>query len=172
VSFCSKATTQAYRKRLPELFWYMCSQDISKDKKIMKYGVITSYRINNSQYASYILGENINAIKKIAAKRNLNETIDSTIMEITSPLPDYTLLSDEDILNQKEELLHTICFLSFVSLKSKKIKIEEVLGDEGVIHEISHLLSGSFSEQKKSLTNVRDLIKKLHQTAIGLYEPV
>ena len=138
----------------------------------MKLGVLTSYKINDAFYSSYVLGKNVNDIRKKIAQRNLNETIDSTIVEIPNTLPDYTLLSDEDILKRKEELLHSLCFISYIGLKSKKLQVEEVLGDEGIIHEISHLISNSYYEQKKSLTNVRDLIKKLQFAAIGLYEPV
>ncbi len=138
----------------------------------MKLGVWTSYQINDSLYSSYVLGANINSINKTIERRNLNESIDSTITEITHTLPDYSLLSDEEIINRKEELLHSLCFLSFIGLKSKKIKIEEVLGDEGILHELSHLVSGSCLDKKKTLDNVRVLLTKLQKSAIGLYVPV
>lgn len=135
-------------------------------------GVITSYKINDSLYSSYVLGSNMQAIRQAVKKRNLNETIDSTITTIDNPLPNYAILSDEDLICRKEEILHSLCFISFVALKSRSAKIEEILGDEGVIHELSHLFSNSLFERKKSLNNVRDLIKKLQKLAVGLYEPV
>lgn len=138
----------------------------------MLLGVISSYHINDNAYSSYVLGEDMEAIEQAVKKRNLKESIDSSIMEINNPLPDYTLLSDDEILNKKEELLHSACFLSFVALKSNKIGIDEVLGDEGIIHELSHLVSNTCLDQKKTLTNVRVLISKLQKSAVGFYEPV
>lgn len=134
----------------------------------MKNGVLTTYKINTHPYASYILGSDINEINELLIKRGLNEEIESMIQPINL-LQDYTNVNDDDFIKCLPEILHVCCYLSFIALKAKNISIDEVLGDEGVIHEVAHLFCNPIENQKKSLKLIRDLINKLQTTALGLY---
>lgn len=129
-------------------------------------GVLTTYYVKNKPYGSYILGKNTNTIHKRLIKRNLNEFIESQLMDIDT-VPDYSKLSLKEFENRILEILHTSCFLSFVALKSKTITIDEVLSDMGVVHEIAHYIS--LKGNKKSLSRLRDLVKDLQTKAVGLY---
>ena len=103
--------------------------------------------------------------------RGLNEIIESGIMDIEQ-MPDYTLLTDDDFIKRLPEILHTASFLSYVALKSKSASVDEIVGDEGVIHELTHLLADTSGCHKKSLNCIRDLIKQLQKSALGFYHPV
>jgi hypothetical protein len=137
----------------------------------MAVGVLTSYCVNGTTYASYIVGSNMAEVEAAAAARNLNEQIHSSLTNVKT-IPDYSLLSDAEFESRLPEILHTACFLSFVALKAGTITIEEALGDEGVLHEVSHLLADIDGCHKKSLTCIRDLVKNLQIKAIGFYQPV
>lgn len=137
----------------------------------MGRGVLTSYHVNGTKYCSYILGNNMTRINVLMNARGLNEMIESSIMEVEK-LPDYTELNDEDLKKRLPEILHTACFISVVALKSKSLTIEEVLGDEGIIHELTHKIADIEGCNKKSLSCIRDLLKNLQKNAIGFYEPV
>lgn len=134
-------------------------------------GVLTSYLVNGTLYGSYILGDEITRIKKVVCQRGLNETIESQIGDV-QPIEDYSLLNDEEFKKRLPEILHTTCFLSLVALKAKTVNIEDILGDEGIIHEITHYLADIDGCHKKSLSCIRDFIFALQKKAIGLYEPV
>lgn len=134
-------------------------------------GVITKYNINSVSYGSYILGNEIAQIKNIAKKRGLNESIESCIMEIV-PMPDYKDLSDNEFIELLPEILHTTTFLSFIAVKAQTVNAFELLADDGLLHELTHLLGNIEGCYKKSLTCVRDLLRNLQEKAIGCYEPV
>lgn len=135
----------------------------------MQKGVITSYTVNGNLYGSYILGNDIAAIKRAAAKRGLGETIDSVIMNIEISFPDYGKMSLKQIKGNIQEIIHSTCFLSHIALNSNNIRVADVVGDEGILHLLSHCLNSS---DKKSLSCIRDLIRGLRIKAIGVYEPV
>ena len=134
-------------------------------------GVLTTYKLGETAYTSYILGKNLQEIQGIANKRGLGEVIESQIMPV-EVMPTYHNLTDEEILKRLPEIIHTISFLSFIALKARTISIDEVLGDEGVLHELTHLNADLSGCHKKSLTCIRDLIARLQDSAIGAYQPV
>lgn len=134
-------------------------------------GVLTSYTINGKVYASYILGEDIEKIKMAAKSRNLGESIDSVVTEI-APMPKFSILNDRDLLKNIGTVLHTTTFLTFIALKSGVISLEDTVGDEGVLHELTHLVANVDGCHKKSLICIRDLIASLEDSVIGIYEPV
>jgi hypothetical protein len=135
----------------------------------MKTGVLTSYTINGNKYGSYVLGKNSLDIVKLINRRGLNETIESSMMEIDNTIPDYARLDDVEFLKRLPEILHSASFLSLVALNSKKLTPFDILGDEGIIHELAHLNISLNNCNKKSLTFVRDLISTLQKNAIGFY---
>ena len=137
----------------------------------MKKGVLTSYSLDNILYSSYVLGECMEQISHAVQMRSLGETIESTITEIET-LTDYSSLSDDELRNRLPEVLHSVCYISFIALKSKTISLEEVLGDNGVLHELTHILANVEGCNKWSLGCARDLLRKVQSKATGLYEPV
>lgn len=134
-------------------------------------GVLTTYAIKETPYSSYIIGNDIRKIKKIAKERGLSEIIESKIMQIV-PMPNYLNLSDSEFIKHLPEILHTTTFLSFIAVKANKVKASDLLGDDGLLHELTHLLANLSGCSKKSLTCVRDSLKNLQEMAIGCYEPV
>lgn len=142
---------------------------MSKDVKYK--GVLTSYLLNGDKYTSYILGNDVGNINQAIVIRGLNEKVESTIMDMEI-LPDYSLLCEQEFMQRLPEIMHTCCFLGFVAVKSNTITIEDILGDNGVVHELSHAIADLEGCNKKSLTCIRDLVKRLQEKAIGFYEPV
>ena len=110
------------------------------------------------------------AIKGAIDRRGLGETIDSIITEIDTIFPDYGKMPLREIENKLPEIIHSTCFLSHIALNSNNITIADVIGDEGLIHLLSHSLNSSTN--RKSLTCIRDLIRDLRNKATGCYEPV
>jgi hypothetical protein len=137
-----------------------------------KLGVLTTYQLNNTNFGSYILGTDPEKIRCVARARGLNEVIESTIMEVET-MPDYSQLEDDEFQKRLPEIIHSCSFLSFIALKAGTISIDEVVGDDGVLHELSHLLAGLPTIcKKKSFTCARGLVKLLQDRAIGSHQPV
>lgn len=66
----------------------------------------------------------------------------------------FTIMSDEEFLEELPQVMHFACFMSFV-LKLDHIK---TLSDDGIIHELVHL-SGLGT---KKYTNIKDVRKKFN----------
>lgn len=132
--------------------------------------MLTSYEIQKEKYASYILGNDIEKIKKAAIERNLNEVIESGIRNV-SVIENYGHLSDEQFMLRLPEILHTCCFLAFVAIKSGRYDLAGVLGDRGIIHEISHLIHLGQTPET-TVSDVKKMFSHLSNAVVGIYLPV
>jgi len=110
---------------------------------------LTEYDLGGAVYASHVFANDKGEAEKIITSRNISEKI---IGEM-----DFVDCIDREKL---PKLIHTICFLSYIALKSGKATAEEILSDKGVLHEAIHLLDGSFNE---------DTIKTFNEKLNWLY---
>ena len=109
---------------------------------------LTEYRLENESYSFYVNAHTIEEAQSIINDRNIGEEICG---EIENPPIPQTLNS--------LQLLHYVCFASFMALKANKLTIEEVLGDRGVLHEVIHIIDGTYDE--KTINNIDERIQKL-----------
>lgn len=135
----------------------------------MPLGVYTSYLIGGVKYATYVIGESETAIQDAILKRNLGETIESQIQQIQT-LPDIQCIVANGFLENLPKVLHMACFLSYIALKARTMEPESIVGDEGIVHELIHLMTEPFSEDR--IKKVMADMQKLQRSAIGTYEPV
>ncbi|MDM1514697.1 hypothetical protein [Myroides odoratimimus] len=130
-------------------------------------GVLTEYKVGENIYSSYIIGDKIEEIESKLSLRNLNESIISEIMHIETII-DYSKLKNEELIKRYSEFIHTICFLSYLCYKANKINCEELLNDEGILHEIIHINhKGSFTNKELEIS--RSLFVKLKRNTIGVF---
>lgn len=87
----------------------------------------TAYFNGAHLFASHIYANSLEEAKLIAEKRNIGEIIEGE-------------LNNKPKKVKHKDLLHEVCFLSYICLKSGVIDIEKTLGDCGVLHEIIHHL--------------------------------
>lgn len=127
-----------------------------------KFGVLTTYKINGHPYSSYVLGESMDEVHTKIEMRGLDESIISVIQEIET-IPKITDLSNTD------EVLHVCFFLSFIALKAKTMSVEEIIGDEGIIHQLVHIKTASIKLDQAVLNTLLVDIDRLHKSAIGLF---
>jgi hypothetical protein len=67
----------------------------------------------------------------------------------------YTMMSDEDFLNDLVNILHFVCVVCWM----KELKAQWLLSDVGLIHELVHLLPGS-TGTTTSLDKIRDIFNR------------
>jgi hypothetical protein len=134
----------------------------------MAKGVFTTYIINGNKYSSYILGDNIRQIKHLLDLRGINEKIESKIQSINT-IEDYSILSDSLFLENLPAITHLACYLSFIALKSKMISIEDIVGDEGIVHQLVHLMTDSIQRDTVTLKRIKTDLRNLQKLAPGLY---
>lgn len=109
---------------------------------------LTEYRLGNESYSFYVNAHTIEEAQSIINDRNIGEKICG---EMENPPIPQTLNS--------LQLLHYVCFASFVALKANKLTIEEVFGDRGVLHEVIHIIDGTYDE--KTINNIDEQIQEL-----------
>ena len=133
-----------------------------------KIGVVTSYKMNQRKYASYIIGANKIEIKRKLSKRKLSESIESKIQKIEI-VPTFKELNDYEFLFQLPNIIHLSVYLGFICLKAGTMRIDNILGDEGILHEMTHLMTNSVKIEKKSIRRVRQKFEELKRKAVGVY---
>lgn len=133
-----------------------------------KKGVLTSYKIADKKYSSYITGVTLSEIKAKIYFRGLDEVIESSIQNI-EVLSDFNELSNSDFIKEIPNILHLTCFLSFIALKSKCFSVDEIVGDEGILHDLIHLLNKNIPVTDSSVNKIRSKIVVLQQKVVGVY---
>jgi hypothetical protein len=88
-------------------------------------------------YCSYVIAKSEDLAKDILILRGRGEVVSSSKTSVVQNrrLPNLVKLYKTRKLGK---LIHTLCFLSEVFIKSGIISYEEFLNDNGIIHEISH----------------------------------
>lgn len=133
-----------------------------------KTGVLSSYKTRNGEYySSYITGGSIKEINRKVSLRGLNEKIESSIQSIDT-IPDFKELTNSEFILNLPEIIHTYCFISYLALKQNCVSVDDVLGDEGVIHDLSHLLTKTIDITDKEVNKIRKRLAKLHRKVAGL----
>jgi len=72
----------------------------------------------------------------------------------------FTIMSDEEFIENLPKILHFSCFMSFV----KKINHVEILSDQGVIHELVHLGSSS----TRDFTDIQEVRNKFNKMFVDI----
>lgn len=129
---------------------------------------ITRYKSNGVKFGSYILADTLQIAEAIAVQRGLGEVIQGEADNLET-LPTYKELGDEQFIDQLPSVLHTAIFLANVAMRAKTITVEEVLGDHGVVHELTHLLTLPHCRGPVSIAHTRQLFDELRERAIGFY---
>lgn len=93
---------------------------------------LTEYELQNIKYSFYCIASSEDEANQIIKERNLNEMI----IGVSDIEIDKKLLAS---------LIHEVCFLSYIAMKSGKANIDEILSDKGVLHESIHLLDDTFN---------------------------
>ena len=131
-------------------------------------GFLTVYTASSGQYASYVLCNSLFEADKIIKERNLGEEIISEFQEI-KVIPDYKNLDNCQFIEMLPEILHTTSFISYIALRSKRVTVDEILGDDGILHELTHLIAKTIPIEEDSLCEIRSKLSVLQQCAVGLF---
>ena len=112
-------------------------------KKLTDYHLyITEYNLNENKYAGEFFADNMEEAQEICKNRGLGETI----------------IGISDGREQIFAFLHSVCFACYMAVKGGKMTIDEALSDQGLIHEIIHLL-----DRSGLTTDIDTLNKKLQK---------
>ena len=132
-----------------------------------KEGVLTSYKVGDKTFASYVIGKSISEINNKISQRGLNENIESSIQHIEI-IPDYKDLSPVEFLVNLPNIIHSACFMSLIALKAKTVNVEEILGDEGILHELIHINSKSIPISEPIIEEMKLGFIKLRERTVGV----
>jgi len=133
----------------------------------IKKGVLTSYKVGKNLFSSYVVGNNDSEIYEKIVSRGLDEKIESSLIEVET-IPDYSTLSDLEFIMDLPQIIHTTCFMSLIALKANKISIDEVLGDEGILHELIHINSKSIPISKPKIREIKRGFNMLRNVTTGV----
>lgn len=136
-------------------------------KQEKKIGVLTSYSVGSERFSSYVVGNNMSEINRKIELRGLREAADSGLMEVET-MPDYRDLSEDEFLVKLPEIMHSACFMSLIALKANSVSVDEILGDEGILHELIHINSKSIPISKPKIEQVKLSLTKLREVTVGV----
>jgi hypothetical protein len=109
---------------------------------------LTEYELYDVKYSFYCIANSKEEADSIVRKRGLNEKI----------IGESNIEINKDALY---DLMHEICFLGYIAIKSGNADIDDILSDKGVLHESIHLLDNSFDID--TLNKLEDKIMWLHK---------
>jgi hypothetical protein len=98
----------------------------------------TEYGSEGVKYTSSFFASSTKEAKELIRTRGLKESITG---------------SNEIDKSNFSNLLHTVCFHSYIALKSGKASVDMILGDRGVLHEAIHILCGAYDGNAKNFNN-------------------
>lgn len=133
----------------------------------VKSGVLTSYISGGKPFSSYVIGSNLYEISDKIQKRGLGESIESSLMDVET-IPDYSQLSPVEFLANLPQIIHTACFMSLIALKANTVSIDEILGDEGILHELIHINSKSIPISEPKIEEVKRGFTMLRNVTTGV----
>ncbi len=118
-----------------------------------------------------MVAKSLREARSLVKKRNIGEVIVSARMELPDALDDYRYIDNDRFLELLPELLHTTCWLSYLSMKCNNSSTDDILSDRGVLHEMIHLIDSVKRGERVTLTvnYVRKLFHKLQDRTIGVY---
>lgn len=139
---------------------------------------MTSYKVGKGEYGSDIWAKSIQEASKFAIKRNIGEEVlglGSTVFDgygrkIPGELlnPDFRKINNYEFLRELPRIIHSACFLSYIAIKSGALRIDECLCDEGIVHELIHLLNNS-ELTERHINKVRGKFERLQSITPGAF---
>lgn len=96
---------------------------------------LTEYAEGTASYGAYLEAEDLPHARALSIQRGLNERI---LGEALDPALPHKLL---DLIETEQwiEAAHEACFLGFVGITSGMLSARDILGDQGLVHELLHL---------------------------------
>lgn len=122
---------------------------------------MTTYKSSkyNDTYGSYVVASSEEeALSKIKI-RNIGEELDYAL-PVTGEFKKIDAVAFFDNSKYKS-CLHAVTFMAFVLSKAGKIQAVDTLSDQGIVHEILHVLSNVYTKQDTYLYEVirKDLVE-------------
>lgn len=119
---------------------------------------ITQYPVHGNMYGSHVYAGSWKEAQELCWKRNIGEIIvGKTGYHKKDSEPSY------------HGMLHESCFLSYICLKANLLSVEEVLSDEGIVHELSHIIDNN--KNTCTVDKLKARVAWLRKLTPG-YEPV
>lgn len=129
---------------------------------------LTSYSVGDKLYSGYVLAENEQEAQELLAVRNLGETLDG-VFQSPNVLERFSTLCDAEYMRSLPKALHQACWVGWIAIKAGFITHDELLGDQGILHEMIHLLDGTVDISQVETS--RALLARLESLEIGLFIP-
>lgn len=128
--------------------------------------------MDNKKYLAHIYAESFEDADNVVIMRNLKEKVlgksgiikDGYGNTITEEIlnPDFKDLTDYEFMFQLPKILHTACYLCMIGYFSKRVHPINILGDNGILHELIHLLNGTDITTRR-IRRVRGKFMQLQQ---------
>lgn len=113
---------------------------------------LTSYELNKVEFTTTIYSDSWKIAENTIKRRGIGETILGTTDKFKG-------FSAEIFDNVSKELLHLVCFASWIGIKSGDYAVDEILSDTGIFHELIHISNGI--DAQASYRDMQHKIKSL-----------
>lgn len=111
-------------------------------------------------YGSHLHARSFREARKIARLRNLNETVIGQ-----KPLNLCPYRPPSEWLKKRRpnptDVFHSLCWMGHLALKSGVATVDEILGDQGLIHEYAHMRSGIAGRRNKLIEMAQNIERRI-----------
>lgn len=107
----------------------------------MTYKFNTAYNYEGDIYGSYLFARDMDHAYELTVMRNIGEdqwTLNPSSGPSKPEMKKPSELFQIQPFQKRDNLYHQIMFLSWIGIKSGRMNLDEVLSDQGVLHELHH----------------------------------
>ncbi len=132
--------------------WFMCEYSAYPKDKVRQ-------RAEIGNYSSFIWANDRAHADALAAKRRLGEKVlcrwNKRGRNVPYEPPSTMLMKRRLTPTQRIGVIHGVCFLGYILLRSYRAPVEGVLGDMWILHQVIHGMQFGFPPRKKLAEMVR-----------------
>lgn len=100
---------------------------------------LCAYKLKGFNYGSYIFAPDYETAVKLIDIRNIGEIEDYLSDTAWTWDHDFSELDFNTFMKKLPDIIHQLNFAGWIGMKSGKVDVDDVVGDYGVLHELSHL---------------------------------
>jgi hypothetical protein len=110
-------------------------------------------------YGGYLFARDLKEAKRFAKKRGLNEGV----MHRCGQSKPYTLPSEWRAKRKADDkkVMHALCWVAHMALQSGVADANELLGDQGLVHEYLHMRCNGTPKRKRLIEMAKDIERRI-----------
>lgn len=135
--------------------WFLCNYPAWPKEPSLKAPI--------GNYSSFIWARNLQEAKRLAKRRRIGERVMWERGNRGQPYipPSKQMRKRHLTPKQRLNVIHAVCFLSYLASRAMKMGPEDTMGDEGFLHQTVHSLSIGFPRRRQMIAYLEEIERRV-----------